>query len=869
MKASPIILFFVFFLTFSGAFTAQSVCFGQQWKWYMNHYQVDFSASSPVSNTLPFSLPALSGGPGLANGYHDGAGNLQIYSVWVKQTATTPERYDIYNGNGILVGSLSQPHPFAQEMVIVPFECEGQGLFLIVYHSYVTNTSGNSIQYMIADPVGLTLDGPYTVAFLMFGGPIPMLALSAKNADGTHYLYANTNSAIRKYIVDFSNCSLGLDLIVQEDIANSPVFSSGAIIKTRELELSPAGDKLAYGSWESNIVTVLHLDGSGNLASSATYSMPGGTPFQDNINGLEFNGEGTKLFVAYQSGSAPDGIYPIDLVSGTVNDVIAGTENYGRSHVEMAYDCFLYAGNFFEAVNENRLARINPEIEAFEGSFLMPGPIPGYLDQFFQGVFTLPDFIDYPTNCAQAETCPNNLAVNGHFQDGLIPGDLTGPGNVDYWFPIPSEAGGVGFSTPQVIASDGCAENGAIRMWGNQVVGEGIRQGMTFTAGQTYQLSFCGKFTPTVQPNARLRFRATNNPNLIYNYNGGYLPCNLPDCEEIFLSPILVNDWEAYAAPEWTPQNNYSDLVVTVWNDFAVDDGAFVSWAQVDDICLQAVEQPACNDSILLNGDFLGGWAPGDLNGSGNVDNWFPIPSSSGGAGLCSPQVINQGCADDGAIMMWGNQVVGEGIRQNVTFTAGETYQLSFCAEYLPTVQPNARLRFRATNHPNLIYQQVGGYGPCNLPDCEEIFLSPVLTTGWNTYADTDNWTPQSNYSNLVVTVWNDFAENNGDYVSWARVDNICISIPPSSTQDLRGEIQGGVFPNPTDGKLSIRFLNYQVSKGSLAIMDMWGKTHQTISLPAGISEYDFSVSGLSPGIYLLVVIDQGQPIWREKIVKR
>jgi hypothetical protein len=470
-----------------------------------------------------------------------------------------------------------------------------------------------------------------------------------------------------------------------------------------------------------------------------------------------------------------------------------------------------------------------------------------------------------PVECQ--DSCTANLVLNGNFQEGLAPGDLNGAGNVNNWSPIPSGSGGSGLSSPQVIANDGCTENGAMRMWGNQVVGEGVRQNISFTAGQTYQLSFCGKYTPTVQPNARLRFRATNNPNLIYNYGGGYLPCNLPDCEEIYLSPILTTGWNTYTAPEWTPQNNYTNLVVTVWNDFAVDNGEFVSWAQVDDICIQLVEQTACTGSILKNGDFQTGLAPGDLNGAGNVDDWSPIPSGSGGSGLSSPQVIaNDGCAENGAMRMWGNQVVGEGIRQEVAIDGTKVYRLSFCGKFTPTVQPNARLRFRATNNPNLIYNYGGGYLPCNLPDCEEIYLSPILTTGWVTY--TKDWTPQNDYTNLVVTVSNDFDVDNGEFVSWAQVDDICLVIT-SSASEWKETVRGSVFPNPSDGELSIRFPDHQINNGSLHIMDIWGRSMQAIPLPSGVSEYDFSIAALSPGVYILVLIENGQPVWRERVVKR
>jgi len=176
--------------------------------------------------------------------------------------------------------------------------------------------------------------------------------------------------------------------------------------------------------------------------------------------------------------------------------------------------------------------------------------------------------------------CPNNLVQNGDFQQGMAPGDLGSGGTASFWGPIPN-------STPQVALNEGCTQNGSILMWGNQVVGEGIRQNVSFSPGATYQLSLCGAFLNTVQPNARLRVRATNG-NIISQ--GSYLPCALPNCEEIFLTPILGTSWNTYTAPLWTPQNPYDNLVVTVWNNSNANNGDFVSWARVDDICIRPIQ---------------------------------------------------------------------------------------------------------------------------------------------------------------------------------------------------------------------------------------------------------------------------------------
>lgn len=173
------------------------------------------------------------------------------------------------------------------------------------------------------------------------------------------------------------------------------------------------------------------------------------------------------------------------------------------------------------------------------------------------------------------QECPDNLVLNGTFTAGLTAGNLGFGGNVNNWSTI--------FNTPQVVTHDSCAEAGAIQMWGDQVVGEGIGQSMTFQAGVTYQVTFCGMWIPSVQDSVRIRFRASVNP--LTNY----FNCTSGVCDEIFLSPVQSTTWATYTSALWTPTQNYNYLNVTIWNNFAINDGAYVSWARVDDICIRRV----------------------------------------------------------------------------------------------------------------------------------------------------------------------------------------------------------------------------------------------------------------------------------------
>ena len=388
----------------------QAQCLNLQQKWYMNYYEVDFSSGTPTITPTPFAPPPMNTGSGqqfvnVANGYHDASGNLLLYTVWIQQTMSTSERYDLYNGSGNLIGSLDQVHPYGRELKILPFQCNGNDLFLVIYDRWVTNPSGNNLVYVIVDPAVPSVSTPYNIESLGFGSRQPTFAVRQQNADGTYYLYSNAGNNIKRYLIDFSQCSLPSQIIS----FSSNLHNLGVNFETSELELSPDGTKLVFAQRYSNQVTVMDLDANGNSLGTNPYSLQGGTPFQDRINGLEFNDDASKLFVGYESSTAADGIYVLDVNSGVFGGPIPNTADYDRSQLELAPDCYLYAGNYFAATDENRLARIDPNAESFVTSYLLPGNIPYQAVNVpyneGEGIFTLPDL----TDCAGAKGCPSEI----------------------------------------------------------------------------------------------------------------------------------------------------------------------------------------------------------------------------------------------------------------------------------------------------------------------------------------------------------------------------------------------------------------------------------------------------------------------------
>jgi len=265
-----------------------------------------------------------------------------------------------------------------------------------------------------------------------------------------------------------------------------------------------------------------------------------------------------------------------------------------------------------------------------------------------------------------------------------------------------------------------------------------------------------------------------------------------------------------------------------------------------------------CANNLVQNGTFSEGTIDGDLGGPGALDYWTALQ--------LSPQVISGDyCADPGAVLMWGNQKVGEGIKQLLNFQAGQAYEISFCGKWHPEVQPNVRFLFLASQ--GALIPGINSEYPVCGADCEEMILSPILTTSWATY--TGQWTPSQNYDNLNILVSNNFNINNGSYVSWGIIDDICIrKAQASATKDIPTLLSGTLFPNPTSGDATLEFGTPLSNSATLVVSDLLGRVLRKLEVPRGATSLSVPLSDVPTGIYLTQVISSGKLLWSGKVVK-
>lgn len=177
----------------------------------------------------------------------------------------------------------------------------------------------------------------------------------------------------------------------------------------------------------------------------------------------------------------------------------------------------------------------------------------------------------------------------------------------------------------------------------------------------------------------------------------------------------------------------------------------------------------------------------------------------------------------------------------------GGIYEVTFCGKWLSTVQDSVRFRFRASTGLPGSYQNCSGA-------CDEIYLSPVLTTNWATYTS-GPWTATQNFNTLTISVWNNYSVFDGAFVSWAKLDDVCIRrIGTSAVHDVERQMSAKVFPNPTDGEANLIFELPHSQTCRYRLSDLSGRIvlNREFEGSAGENQVRIPMNGLAQGIYLL-----------------
>lgn len=191
-------------------------------------------------------------------------------------------------------------------------------------------------------------------------------------------------------------------------------------------------------------------------------------------------------------------------------------------------------------------------------------------------------YVNIP-NCS-GNVCDSNLVQNGTFVSGNLPGPLSGLGGVDHW----ARANG----NPFVLNGTGCDESGYIKMHGNKISGDAIKQGLLpgskIEKGKWYGVRMCVRLDSvlSVVPNLKMRVIAYNS----------LLPTGIHPPPSSNVSIIgftgLINStvWTTIELDPWYAYKDFDSIAMNIFNN----DSTYNSVGYIDGVCVHEVTD-TCN----------------------------------------------------------------------------------------------------------------------------------------------------------------------------------------------------------------------------------------------------------------------------------
>ncbi|WP_338812644.1 T9SS type A sorting domain-containing protein [Bernardetia sp. Wsw4-3y2] len=336
-------------------------------KWYLNQFEVDFSTTLPQVNSLPQTYPIVFGGTssnGFArnsHGHYDDNGNILFYTA--AQSNGSFLEYRVINGQGAIIGTLTETPDNSAEMSMIPFGCNAPNKYLLIYSApYTVQKLGKTekvmapcwsrLVYTVIDLGTNTVSPSYQVPNLDRDCPSKAQAVGKPRPDGTRWLYTNAERDIVKCKIDFTQSYSNIISV------SNVIHAENHIMNIVELELSPNQNFLAWTDRANDVnydFAVMALDSNGDRNMNGVFTKQDipTSSFNPNIpkaSGIEFVGEGVGnffLFVGFNTfgtDTAKDGIYNFNFINYSLTQ-LANTSGFVKSHIERAGNGRCYAVN--------------------------------------------------------------------------------------------------------------------------------------------------------------------------------------------------------------------------------------------------------------------------------------------------------------------------------------------------------------------------------------------------------------------------------------------------------------------------------------------------------------------------------------------
>lgn len=298
---------------------------------------------------------------------------------------------------------------------------------------------------------------------------------------------------------------------------------------------------------------------------------------------------------------------------------------------------------------------------------------------------------------------------------------------------------------------------------------------------------------------------------------------------------------EIWSVPAGFPPGLYKIYIQEVNNESWVYSQPFVvHHCPEPPVCLET-----CANNLLQNWNFNQNAVFGPMP-AGSVANW-----ASGG----SPDVSTTQCSvsDTVSIGMWGNQVTGENMWQNLAtpFVPGKTYSISFSGKWVYANNTNpypVQFEFRTTNAIYANNTLIGVSDPLTSPGT------------WVTVTLPD-WTATGSasdpFSTLIVKATNQSSFFHADSTSYGYITAICVSeIPVTGLTDnpkISDFKLANSFPNPFSHSTTIHYSVPSNEKVAIKIFNVNGMVVESLVnevKSAGEHQIEWQPAGIPGGIY-------------------
>lgn len=282
------------------------------------------------------------------------AGVVTSYSTSPSAYAVSNSAYDangnvlfsvkndfIINATGATVGRLTNNGALDNvadlgndiEIVPVPGTCRD---FYIIY-CLGTGTSTTNLRY---STVSLSVSGVVTLVSdgLLIGGSggnFVATAVSLLNTGtNTRFLYAVASGALYKHTITSTGINAGPSILS---------LTSG-VGDAHDLDLSPDGNTLAWSSpiGSGSTATINFVSPNAGFIALTTKTISIGS--YTGCHGVEFSADNASLYLSLNSSvTANQGIYKMNISTGTSAMVSGTSGHYGTTQLEIAGDGYLYA----------------------------------------------------------------------------------------------------------------------------------------------------------------------------------------------------------------------------------------------------------------------------------------------------------------------------------------------------------------------------------------------------------------------------------------------------------------------------------------------------------------------------------------------